>query len=173
MEFIKAMDKKCHIILTTAYHQYALEGFELDVVDYLLKPISWERFMKAVNKVLEYQKLLSPKNSTDQIAIDHIFVRAEGRMEKVLFDEILFVESHQNYVSIHTAGRKIITYSSLKNIEALLPAIRFVKVQKSFIVAIDKINSLQGGNISIGGTSIPISRKLKDEIRNKVLAKSK
>jgi len=173
MEFIKAMDKKCHIILTTAYHQYALEGFELDVVDYLLKPISWERFMKAVNKVLEYQKLLSPKNSTDQTAIGHMFVRAEGRMEKVLFDEILFVESHQNYVSIHTAGRKIITYSSLKNIEALLPAIRFVKVQKSFIVAIDKINSLQGGNISIGGTSIPISRKLKDEIRNKVLAKSK
>jgi two-component system LytT family response regulator len=169
MEFLKTMDKKCHVILTTAYHQYAVEGFELEVIDYLLKPISWGRFTKAVNKVLEYQKLLSPKDSTAKTAIDYMFVRTDGRMEKVLFEEILFVESLQNYVCIHTTSRKIISYSSLKNIEASLPAIRFLKVQKSYIVAIDKINSLQGGNIFIGSTSIPVSRKLKDEIRNRIL----
>jgi two-component system LytT family response regulator len=173
MEFIKTMDRKCHIILTTAYHQYALEGFELEVVDYLLKPISWERFTKAVNKVLEYQKLLSPRDSAIDTVIDHMFVRTEGRLEKVLFEEILFVESHQNYVSIHTVARKIITYSSLKNIEALLPAARFVKVQKSYIVAVDKITSLQGSNICVGGTSISLSRKLKEEIHSRVLINNK
>ena len=167
IEFIRMLDKKCRIILITAYHQYAVEGFELDVVDYLLKPVSFERFTKAVNKVLEQQKL-QELNKGATVA-NHMFVKAAGRMEKVVFDDILFVESLQNYVLIHTSSKKIITYSTLKNIESLLPTMRFLKVQKSFIVAIDKISSLLGANIYIGDTAIPVSRKLREDIRNRIL----
>ncbi len=167
IEFIRMLNKKCHIILITAYHQYAVEGFELDVVDYLLKPVSFERFTKAVNKVLEHQKLLEP-NKGETVA-SHMFVKAGGKMEKIILDDILFVESLQNYVLIHTTNKKIITYSTLKNIESLLPAARFLKVQKSYIVAIDKISSLLGTSIYIGNTAIPVSRKLRDDIRNRIL----
>ena len=167
IEFIRMLDKKCRIILITAYHQYAVEGFELDVVDYLLKPVSFERFTKAVNKVLEQQKL-QELNKGATVA-NHMFVKAAGRMEKVVFDDILFVESLQNYVLIHTSSKKIITYSTLKNIESLRPTMRFLKVQKSFIVAIDKISSLLGANIYIGDTAIPVSRKLREDIRNRIL----
>ena len=167
IELIRMLDKKCHVILITAYHQYAVEGFELDVVDYLLKPVSFERFTKAVNKVLQHQKLLGPNKS--EAAASHMFVKVGGKMEKVLLDEILFVESLQNYVLIHTTNKKIITYSTLKNIESLLPAARFLKVQKSYIVAIDKISSLEGTSIYIGNTAIPVSRKLRDDIRNRIL----
>ena len=165
IEFIKALDKKCNIILTTAYHQYAVEGFELEVIDYLLKPISFERFTKAVNKVLDYEKLMSQKEHES----DHMFVKASGKMERIMFSQVLYIESLQNYVLIQTTDKKIVTYSTLKNIEALLPANRFIKIHKSFIVAISKISSLQGNNVYIGNTSIPISRKLKDDIRNKIL----
>ncbi len=98
-----------------------------------------------------------------------MFVKAGGKMEKIILDDILFVESLQNYVLIHTTNKKIITYSTLKNIESLLPAARFLKVQKSYIVAIDKISSLLGTSIYIGNTAIPVSRKLRDDIRNRIL----
>ena len=167
IEFIRMLDKKCHVIMITAYHQYAVEGFDLQVADYLLKPVSFERFTKAVNKVFEHQKLLGLNK--DEAVGSHMFVKTGGRMEKVLFDDILFVESLQNYVLIHTPAKKIITYSTLKNIESLLPATHFLKVQKSYIVAIDKISSLEGTNLYIGATTIPVSRKLRDDIRNRIL----
>ena len=100
---------------------------------------------------------------------DHMFVKASGKMERIMFSQVLYIESLQNYVLIQTTDKKIVTYSTLKNIEALLPANRFIKIHKSFIVAISKISSLQGNNVYIGNTSIPISRKLKDDIRNKIL----
>ena len=167
IDFIKSMTHKCHIILTTAYHEYAVDGFELDVADYLLKPITWERFEKAINKVMDYEKLLLSNAAT--VHPGHIFIKNDGMMVKILFDEILYVEAVQNYVLIHTKTKKFITYSALKNIEQLLPAKRFVKVQRSFIVAIDKITSLKGNDVHIGEVTITISRKLKEDIRTRVL----
>ncbi len=170
IEFIKMLPQQCHIIFTTAYREFAIEGFELDVVDYLLKPFTFERFSNAVNKVLEYERLLA-KNPDGVVTKSYIFIKSSGRMLKVLFDDILFVESLQNYVVLHLQGKKLLTYSTLRNIEQLLPVNRFIKVQKSFIVSIDKITELQATQLYIGKTAIAISRKLKEEIRQKILYK--
>lgn len=170
LDFIKTLHQKYHIILTTAYHQYALEGFELDVTDYLMKPITFERFYKAVNKAME-KKETAP-GETD----DYFFVKTDNRIERVNFEDILFVEAMANYVIIQTTQKKLITYSSLKNMESFLPEKDFIKVQKSFIVPIRKIDFIEGNDIHIGDKLIPISRNLKDEVfevilKNKILRK--
>lgn len=168
IEFIKTLPYKCHVILTTAYHEFALTGFELDVADYLLKPIAYDRFVKAVNKVVEYERLLA-QNAGSAAEKDHLFVKSDGRMVKVMYDDLLYIESVQNYVLLHTSTKKIITYSTLKNLELLLPDSRFVKVQKSFVVAIGRITAMRGADLFIGDTAISISRKLKEEIKKKIL----
>lgn len=169
LNFIKTLKKKYHIVLTTAYHQYAIEGFELDVMDYLLKPITFERFLKTVNKTREYNLLLNkPK---DAEALDYFFVKSDNKLEKINYHEILFIESLANYVIIQTNAKKIITYSTLKNVEEYLPSSHFIKIQKSFIVALDKIDRIEGGDVVIGGKHISISRHNKEEVMEAILRK--
>lgn len=165
LDFIKTLNQNYHIILTTAYHQYAVEGFNLDVMDYLLKPITFERFLKAVNKTRDYHALLHKTEPNAAAAdLDYFFVKSENKLEKVNFSDILYVESLANYVTIQTVQKKITTYSTLKNVEAYLPPKRFVKVQKSFIVSVEKIERIEGNEIIIAGKSIPISRTNRDEV---------
>jgi len=168
IDFVKSLVSKPDIIFTTAYHEYAVTGFDLNVVDYLLKPISFIRFEKAIKKVMELKRLSALVNGSNGNGDDHTFVKNNGKIEKVFFKDILYIESQLNYVLIHTIHKKIITYSSLKNIEILLPSDQFFKVQKSFIVALNKITSMQRGSICIGDNVITVSRKLKDELRDKI-----
>jgi DNA-binding LytR/AlgR family response regulator len=170
IDFIKTITGKYHIILTTAYYQYAIEAFDMDVVDYLLKPISFERFLKAVNKVRDYQELLDKTKEQNLAALSYFFVKTGNGLEKVSFDAILFIEALQNYIVIHTKEEKLITYSTLKNVEAFLPSARFLKVQKSYVVSIDKIERIDGNQIIVGKTPIMISRANKDEILHSILA---
>ena len=171
LDFIKTLNANYHIILTTAYHQYAVEGFTLDVMDYLLKPITFDRFLKAVNKTRDYHMLLHKKeNPAPENELDYFFVKSENKLEKIKFGDILFVESLANYVNIQTVQKKITTYSTLKNVEAYLPPKRFIKVQKSFIVSVEKIERIEGNEIVIGGNHIPISRANRDEVMELIVA---
>lgn len=170
IEFLRTLKNPPITIITTAYQNYALEGYELDVTDYLIKPISLERFAKAVNKAREFFQLrAAPAGNTLAVAEDYFFIKCGNRYEKVAYDEVLFVEALQNYVVIQTRTKRLITYLTFKGVEEYLPASQFLKVQKSYIVSLPKIEKIEGGEIKIGPHNIPISRQSKDEVMNAIL----
>lgn len=160
LDLLRKLENPPVTIITSAYPQYALEGFELDVLDYLIKPISTDRLAKAVAKAKEYIDLR--KSSGNSSA--HIFLKCEKVIEKIVFEDILYVESLHNYVAVHTKMKRYVTYNSLKNIEALLPQDKFLKIQKSFIVALNKISAVEDSNVVIEKVKLPISRAKKDEV---------
>lgn len=168
IEFLKGLRNPPLVIFTTAYSDYALEGYSLDVVDYLMKPITFERFLKAAQKAFEaYQlKKLASEHKTHS---DYFFVKCESKFEKVNYDDVKYVESLQNYVIIHTPSKKLITYMTLSSLENQLPKDKFLKVHKSFIVSIAGIKAIDGNEIIIGDSRIPISRNLKDQVVNRII----
>jgi DNA-binding LytR/AlgR family response regulator len=171
LDFFKSLRQAPPVIFTTAFPQYALEGFELNALDYLVKPVSFERFLKAALRAKEYyevrHKNLSEAGNENREM--YFFIKADNRLVKVFFEEILFVEALQNYVALHTTSRKLITYLTFKSIEDYLPAESFIRTHKSFIVAAARIDNIEGNNIRIGQNNIPISRTLKDEVMEKLL----
>ena len=171
IDFLKTLQHPPLVILTTAYPQYALEGFDLSVLDYLLKPISFDRFFKAVLKAKDHYEHRQPAGATalPEAKDDYIFIKADNKLVKLAYNEIVFVEALQNYVAIHTAEKKLITYLTFKSIEESLPADRFMKVHKSYLVAVQKITSIEGNEIIAGNHHIPISRNLKDEVMERLL----
>jgi DNA-binding LytR/AlgR family response regulator len=161
IRFLRDVQPGIPVILTTAYHQFALEGYELNVLDYLLKPISKERFRQAIQKAEQY---ISFSKSISLEKPDFIYVRSEKIIEKILFDELYYVEAMRNYVIYHCEKRKLICYNSLKNTELLLPTERFVKIQKSFIVNKEKVQKIEKGCVFVHGKSIAINREHKNRI---------
>jgi DNA-binding LytR/AlgR family response regulator len=171
IEFFKTLKNPPAVIFTTAYPQYALDGFEVNALDYLVKPISFDRFLKAAMKAKEFYEVRQ-KNKTDTLpgtAAEYFFIKADNKLVKVLFEDILFVEALQNYVTIHTTEKKYISYLTFKSVEDYLPADRFIKVHKSFIISAAKVDSIDGNEIRMGQHHIPISRTLKDEVLEKLL----
>jgi DNA-binding LytR/AlgR family response regulator len=172
LDFLKTIKHAPPVIFTTAFPQHALEGFELNALDYIVKPISFDRFLKAALRAKEFYEVRL-KNESESAAApgatDYFFIKAGNKLVKILFDEILFVEALQNYVMIYTADKKHITYLTFKSVEEYLPATRFIKVQKSFIIAAAKIDSIEANDIRIGQHHIPISRNLKEEVMEKLL----
>lgn len=166
IDFLKTLPSSPLVILTTAYSEYALQGFDLDVVDYLLKPIPFDRFIKACNKANE---IFENKVNSNNINNDYFYIKCNNKYEKVIFDDVLFIEAANNYVIVQTKTKKLITYLTFKGILDILPKERFLKVHKSFIVSIKNIDKLDAEEIIIQKFSIPISRNLKDEIFAKVL----
>jgi len=165
LDFLKTLQNPPLVIITTAYPQYALEGFELDVLDYLVKPISFNRFLKAVMKAKDYYANQAPTSA----APGYIFIKADNKLVKILHDDILFIEAMQNYVTIYTAAKKYVTYLTFKGIEESLPAGSFLKVHKSYIIQLNKVDGIDAGAIIIGQHAIPVSRANKDEILEKIL----
>ncbi|MDF3078057.1 MAG: DNA-binding response regulator [Sphingobacteriaceae bacterium] len=164
IQFLKIINGKCDVILTTAYPQYALDGYELDVVDYLLKPIAFDRFYKAVQKV-QHEKsppaaVADPVPATS--TYDFIFVKTEHKIQKIYLDDILYIEGLKDYISIFTSAERIITLQNMKKMEDVLPAGRFVRVHKSYILALDKIESIERSRIFIGDKIIPIGDTYRD-----------
>jgi len=172
LDFLKTLQHPPLVIITTAYPQYALDGFELDVLDYLVKPISFNRFLKAVNKAKDFYERNTGSTSTDNNTTtnDYIFIKADNKLIKLFYSDILFVEALQNYVTIYTKEKKYISYLTFKGVEENLPVESFIKVHKSYIVQLNKIEGIDGNEIIIGQHRIPISRTSKDEVMQKILS---
>jgi DNA-binding LytR/AlgR family response regulator len=168
LDFFKTLQQAPPVIFTTAYPQYALDGFNLNALDYLVKPVSFERFLQAALKAKEYYELRL-KNNTSETQQEYFFIKAEGKLVKLFYDDILLVEAVQNYVNIYTTEKKYITYLTFKSVEEYLPADDFIKVHKSYIVPKQKVESIEGNDIKIGPHHVPISRNLKDEVMEKLL----
>lgn len=170
LEFFRTLKQPPPVIFTTAYPQYALDGFELNALDYLVKPISFDRFLKAALKVKEFYEIRE-KNSVlvSSPGTDYFFIKADNKLVKLGYEEVLFAEALQNYVLIHTKDKKYITYLTFKSVEDYLPGDRFIRTHKSYIVAAVKIDSIEGNDITIGQHHIPISRNLKEEVMEKLL----
>ena len=169
IDFIKSLKKVPAIIFTTAYSSYALEGFELGVADYLLKPISFPRFLKAVNKVKELYTAMRPVTASPTEEKGSFFIKENGTFVKIYYDEVLYAEALQNYVAIHLAGKKLVTYITLSILEKQLPEAIFMKVHKSYIVSLQKIKAVEGNTVLIGSAQIPVSRNMKDLLMQKVV----
>lgn len=159
IDFLRSLKAPPMVIFTTAYQNYAVEGFELNAIDYLLKPFSQDRFLKAVRKA---EELFVLKNEHSQREDDYIFIKSDQKLQKVSYNDILFVEALADYVKIHTPEKRYITLQTMKNMEEKLPERYFKRVHRSFIVALDKIITIVGGNVEINGQKIPIGKNYKE-----------
>jgi len=165
MAFLKTLTHPPAVIITTAYHQYAVEGFDLNVTDYLLKPFDFERFLIAVNKVKTAESEKQKQNETQEIK-DFIFLNVQKKKVKILFSEIIYIESQREYIKIATTKKEYISKMSTHEIEDLLPPNLFKRIHRSFIVSVSKIESYTAEAVEVNGVSIPIGRGYKDIIDN-------
>lgn len=165
MAFLKTLTHPPAVIITTAYHQYAVEGFELNVTDYLLKPFELERFLVAVTKVKKTQGAQQQPPETPAQK-DHLFLSMQKKKVKILFAEILYIESQREYIKIVTTKQVYLSKMGTHEIEALLPAQLFKRIHRSFIVAINRIESYTAEMVEVNGVAIPIGRGYRDSIEN-------
>src|SRR5512133_2090915 len=168
IQFLETVGSASRVILTTAYDQYAIKGFELNVTDYLLKPYSFQRFLQSVNKVMDFFARKSENQITSPEKDSFIFVKTEYRLERVDIENILYIEGMKDYLRIICTDKKIMTLQSFSKIEESLPEKKFCRVHKSFIVAIDKIKSVERGVILIADQRIPVSNTYKESFFSKI-----
>ncbi|MBN9384846.1 MAG: response regulator transcription factor [Chitinophagaceae bacterium] len=174
IQFMKIIRKKCKVILTTAYAQYAMEGYEHDVVDYLLKPVTLDRFIISVEKAKDrIRPSTAPliDNSAEvpaQARQDHIFIKTEYRIQRVDLSDINYIEALRDYIAIHTGAGKILSLESMRHMEEILPESRFLRIHKSYIVNRDKIDYLERGRVVIGKEYLPIGDTYKEKVRVKL-----
>lgn len=159
IDLAQSLPGKPPIVFTTAFPDYALQGYELDILDYLLKPITLQRFLKTAYKARAYYEKPTSKEQPG-----FLFVKTNKRLERVRLEDILFIEARLNYVLIHLEGHKIITYGSIKSMAERLPRPDFLKVHKSFIVSRSRIDRLEGNTLTIGGVQVPVSRECKTQV---------
>jgi len=164
-EFLKTLYNPPMVIFTTAFKEYALDGFEYDAVDYLVKPISFDRFSKAVNKAFQLLKLKSPVNSTNEeihrISHGFLMVKVEYTTIRINLNDILYIEGLKDYVKIYTEGKLILTKTTMKNIIEKLPSDSFFRVHKSYIISVNKIDMIENSRIVIGNQRIPIGESFR------------
>ncbi|WP_020531181.1 LytR/AlgR family response regulator transcription factor [Flexithrix dorotheae] len=172
IDYLKVTKNPPMIIITTAYPSYALEGFQLDVLDYLVKPITFNRFFKGATKAKDYHDLLmhsSNSNTASDLQNEYFFVKCDYKFEKIFFNEIQYIEGMQNYVTIHTDNGKYVTLLNMKMIEEKLKGYPFMRVHKSYIASTQKVQSIENNDLVMDGVRIPISRNYKEEVLQQVL----
>ena len=168
ISLLKVLQKKPLVVLTTAYSEYALEGYELDVADYLLKPITFERFLKAVDKVtqrLENKPVQVIERSSPETTNPFVFVKDGTKLVKVQLNDILYIEGLKDYVTIHTRQQKIVSLQRMKALEEQLPTADFIRIHNSFIVALKAIEVVHKGEVQVAGTLLPIGETFKKPFR--------
>ncbi|MDP2722881.1 MAG: LytTR family DNA-binding domain-containing protein [Bacteroidales bacterium] len=166
IDLLKTMNSRPMVVITTAYAEYAVEGYHMDVIDYLLKPIPFERFLQAVNKALRNYNNLHLQRQNGQINLErnYFFVKEDYKLTKVLFDDILFIEGMSEYVRIHTTTRKIVTLESLKNLELKLPSDMFIRIHKSYIVAVNRVTAIVGNSVEIKGSLLTVGKSYRNHV---------
>ncbi|MCP3933711.1 MAG: response regulator transcription factor [Bacteroidetes bacterium] len=177
IEFLKTLQQKPVVVFTTAYPEYALEGYQLDVIDYLLKPFSFERFVQAVNKSGELIKLKKNagnrrssliEESPKTIKKDYLLVKSEHRVHKIRYADILYIQSMREYVAFYVPKGRILSLYSLKKLETELPVDQFLRIHKSYIVAIDKVTTLEGNRIHAGAEKLPIGNSYREKVLKRI-----
>jgi DNA-binding LytR/AlgR family response regulator len=175
LDLIKSLRQPPMVIITTAYSDYALRGYELDVIDFLIKPVDFKRLLKSCSKAQEFHALRQSAAGAGLPGLSipsgdlYFFVKSNGKYEKILFSELLFLEAADNYVLLHTTGKRFMVYDTLKNMESILPAGDFLKVHKSFIVALKQVSAVEGSTLRIADAIIPISRNLKGVVVERII----
>ncbi|WP_299888256.1 LytTR family DNA-binding domain-containing protein [uncultured Lacinutrix sp.] len=162
--FAKSINKDIKVIFTTAYRDYAVEGFELQAVDYLLKPIAFERLLKAVNAYFDVYKSKDQVSNKTEASVDFMFVRSDRRMLKIDFSSIIYVESYSDYIKIHLPNKTIVTRETISAIEAKLPKQQFIRIHRSYIISLKHITAFTNEHITINTIALPISRSYKKEV---------
>ncbi|MBG6132139.1 DNA-binding LytR/AlgR family response regulator [Aquimarina sp. EL_43] len=168
ISFAKSINKDIKIIFTTAYREYAIDGFDLHAVDYLLKPIAYERLLNAIHNYFEVYHKTESSKTIETSSNEFIFVRSDRRMKKVDFAEIIYIESYSDYVKIHCSSNTIVTRETISTIESKLPQQYFMRTHRSYIIAISRIDSFSNEEIIVGKKSIPISRNYKAEVLSRL-----
>ena len=169
IDFLKSSKTNANIIMTTAYAEYAVEAYGLDVLDYLVKPIAFDRFLKACNKAKEIRELKKITQAQPNKTNDHFFIKCDNQIEKVFYNDLLYAEAMLNYVMLYTNSKKMMVYVTIRSLEEQLPSDIFIKVHKSFIVNINKIKSIEGNILDIGNEKITISQSLREKVINEIV----
>lgn len=170
IDFVKNFSPKMSIIYTTAHQGHALEAYDMGVEDYLLKPIQYERFLKAIARVYKQNEESQLKHISSNQEANSFFVKADGLLKRILIDEVLYLKSIQNYVKIHLVNGSEIVYRTLKSFEDQLPAHQFIKVQKSYIVNLQKVRSFDGYLLQFDQQTVPVSRNLVKDIKSALIS---
>ena len=159
LEFLNTLERKPAVIFTTAYDKYAVESYDFNTIDYLLKPISFDRFLKAANKANEVLSLGG--DSTDN---KFIFIKADYKIHKIATDDIAYVEGYKDYVRIYTPEKRYVTRESMKNMEGLLSKDQFLRIHRSYIISVEKFSAIEGNMIILGEEKLPIGKSYKEQV---------
>ncbi len=165
VDFLRALPNPPKVIFTTAFEQYAIQGYDLDVMDYLLKPISYDRFLKAAWKARDY---FATRRQPD-IKVPYLFVKSNGKLEKINFSDILFIEGMENYLSIYIDNKKVITHMTIKSLLEKLPQGQFIQTHKSYIAAIDKVDCIEGNILHIKNFQVPVSKYQRETVLGQIV----
>lgn len=172
LNFLRSLQNPPLVILTTAYAEYAIESYELNVIDYLLKPISFERFSKTIDKITEGKLVTPVVKEPEKTLNDHIFVKSNSKFFKVNFSNIQYIEGMKDYLKIHTSELVLITHQTMNEIEKILPAKQFIRIHKSFIVAVGFIRSIYGNSVELEKVTLPIGVNYKEGVMNFISRKT-
>ena len=171
LDFLRTLNNPPHVIITTAYKEFALEGYELNVSDYLLKPFSFERFLSAANKVLAKMDVTEstktakvPGEQDTTLHENYLVIRADRKHYKINYEDLIYIEGQKAYVTFHTAEKKVTALASLKDLEEKLPSNQFIRIHKSYIVSIKNIASLEGNLIDVAGQHLPVGKSYKEVV---------
>lgn len=172
LDFLRTLPAhRPQVVFTTAYAEYAVASYELDATDYLLKPISFERFLRAVNKITGRMATRAPEASASATAAPYLLVRQDGTEHRVKLQDILYLESYGNYIKLHTSHGTYLPQGTLKRMEAELPSAGFLRIHRGYIVAVDKVEALQGNQLVVNGTALPIGEQYRKAVKESIRGK--
>jgi DNA-binding LytR/AlgR family response regulator len=172
LNFLRSLSNPPLVVFTTSYPEYALESYEFNVIDYLLKPVSYERFSKTIDKIIEGKIFKTPGADLKTVNRDHIFIRSEGKFFRIPFSDMVYIEGMKDYLKIHTMDHVIVTHQTMSDMENILPADQFIRIHKSYIVMIAHIKAVFGNSVDMGKMQLPIGLNYKERIMHFVTGKS-